>query len=92
MRNSWQIHSYDASTEVSKQLIQQKLLTDNHLGDGFKYVFVPPLPGEMIRFELRIFFQMGWFIHQLDNQHLTDTFPKGTDLEPFLSFFSKWGA
>ena len=36
------------------------------LGGGFKYFLMfTPKPGEMIPFDLRIFFQMGWFNHQL---------------------------
>ena len=30
------------------------------LGGGFKYFVFSPLLGEMIQFDLRIFFQMGW--------------------------------
>ena len=36
--------------------------------DGFQYLFslfFTPIPGEMLQFDLRIFFQMGWFNHQL---------------------------
>ena len=33
---------------------------------GSKYFFIfTPIPGEMIPFDLGIFFQMGWFNHQL---------------------------
>ena len=36
------------------------------LGGGFKYVLCSPLPGEMIQFDLRIFFISGVFNHHLD--------------------------
>ena len=45
------------------------LKVQTKLGGGFKYVVffvVIPKFGEMIQFDLRIFFQMGWFNHQLD--------------------------
>ena len=40
------------------------------LGGGFKYVSCSSLFGEMIQFDLSIFFQRGWFNHQLV-YHLT---------------------
>ena len=36
------------------------------LGGGFKlFLIFTPNPGEMIQFDVRIIFQMGWFNHQL---------------------------
>ena len=32
---------------------------------GFNYFFFARIAGEMIQFDLHIFFQMGWFNHQL---------------------------
>ena len=34
---------------------------------GFKYFSCSPLLRQLIQFDLRIFFQMGWFNHQLEN-------------------------
>ena len=35
-------------------------------GGGFKYFFIfTRIPGEMMKFDLRIIFQLGWFNHQL---------------------------
>ena len=43
------------------------------MGGGFIHIFFSfsPVCGEMIQFDGRIFFQMGWFNHQLDGVEAT---------------------
>ena len=47
--------------------IEYTIHKDPMLGGGFKPFWSLPLFGEMIQFDGCIFFQMGWFNHQLDN-------------------------
>ena len=43
------------------------VITLRILGGGFKdFVFSTPILGDMIQFDEHIFFEMGWFHHQLD--------------------------
>jgi len=56
------------STHQSFQIQVSQESTIPKLGGGFKYFLFPPLPGEDEPIlTVRIFFQLGWFNHQLEN-------------------------
>ena len=47
-------------------------ILNGYLSGGFKYFLCSPLFGEDEPILTIIFFQMGWFNHQLSYEHLTN--------------------